>query len=114
MDEAVIVGVRPGGRQTLGVEAMSTGSCDQLYLAIRIAYLEHWLTSHEPVPFIVDDILLHFDDNRAIAALKVLGELSRRTQVIFFTHHAHLLELARNCLPGDLLFPQFLVSGSAV
>ena len=112
--ENVIVGVRPGGRQTLGVKAMSTGSCDQLYLAIRIAYLEHWLTSHEPVPFIVDDILLHFDDNRAIAALKVLGELSRRTQVVFFTHHAHILELARHCLPGDLFFPQFLISGTAV
>ena len=111
-DEAVIVGVRPGGRKTLGVEGMSSGSRDQLYLAMRIAYLEHWLSDHEPIPFIVDDVLLNFDDNRAIAALKVLGELSRQTQVIFFTHHAHILELARSCLAADVLFPQFLVAGS--
>jgi uncharacterized protein YhaN len=113
-DEAVIVGVRPGGRQTLGVKEMSTGSCDQLYLAIRIAYLESWLSVHEPIPFIVDDILLHFDDNRAMAALKVLAELSRQTQVIFFTHHAHILELARTCLPADVLVPHFLITGTPV
>jgi uncharacterized protein YhaN len=113
-DESVIVGERPGGQEMLGVEAMSAGSCDQLYLAIRIAYLEHWLAGREPIPFIVDDILLSFDDDRAIAALKVLGELSRRTQVIFFTHHAHLLELARSVLSEDVLFPHFLVSGTAL
>jgi uncharacterized protein YhaN len=111
-NESVIMGVRPGGEVGLGVDAMSTGSCDQLYLAIRIAYLEHWLEGREPLPFIVDDILLQFDDDRAMAALKVLGELSRRTQVIFFTHHAHLLELARRCLASDVLFPQLLPCGA--
>jgi uncharacterized protein YhaN len=111
-DQSVIVGVRPGGQQCLGAEAMSTGACDQLYLAIRIAYLEHWLEGREPMPFIVDDILLSFDNGRAMAALKVLGELSKKTQVIFFTHHAHLLELARSCLSKDVLFPQLLPSGA--
>ncbi len=110
-DEPVIVGVRPEGHP-LNVEAMSLGSCDQLYLAIRIAYLDHWLNGREPMPFIVDDILLQFDNGRAMAALQVLGELSRRTQVIFFTHHAHLLELARSCLPEDVLFPQMIPSGA--
>jgi len=37
-------------------------------LALRLASLESWLQSHEPIPFIVDDILLNFDDGRAIAA----------------------------------------------
>ena len=32
----------------------------------------------------VDDILLRFDDERSLATLKVLAELSRKTQVIFF------------------------------
>jgi uncharacterized protein YhaN len=111
-DETVIMGVRPGGRKTVGVEGMSTGAHAQLYLAIRIAYLETWLTGHEPIPFIVDDILIDFDDNRGVAALKVLADLSRRTQVIFFTHNAHILKLAQDCLPADALFPQFLIAGS--
>ncbi|MBW3597444.1 MAG: hypothetical protein KY475_09235, partial [Planctomycetes bacterium] len=101
--EPVLVGVRPGGGQKVGVEGMSDGSCDQLYLALRLASLEHYLDRHPPLPFIVDDILLTFDDDRAAAALRVLGDLSRRTQVLFFTHHHRLVELAKKHLPGPLV-----------
>ena len=51
------------------------------------------------MPLVVDDILVHFDDDRARAALEILGELSERTQVLFFTHHARLVELARQAVP---------------
>jgi uncharacterized protein YhaN len=99
----VLKGIRPDGR-LVGVEGMSDGSHDQLYLALRLASLESWLQSHEPIPFIVDDILLNFDDQRAAAALGALAELSRKTQVLFFTHHRHLVDLARTQLPHDLVF----------
>ena len=65
-------------------------------LALRLASLEQYLEKNEPLPFIVDDILLRFDDDRALATLKVLADLSRKTQVLFFTHHRHLVELADN------------------
>ena len=65
---SVIKGVRPGGI-LVGVDGMSDGTHDQLYLALRLASLKSWLESHEPIPFIVDDILLNFDDDRATAAL---------------------------------------------
>jgi hypothetical protein len=32
----------------------------------------------------------------------VLGELARKTQVLFFTHHLHLLEIARETLGSSL------------
>jgi uncharacterized protein YhaN len=54
----VLVGVRPGGRQIVPVEGMSDGTADQLYLALRLAGLEHSLDGNEPMPFIVDDILI--------------------------------------------------------
>ncbi len=92
----VLVGVRPDGRSTLRVEGMSEGARDQLYLALRLSTLEHWFDQHEPVPFVVDDVLLSFDDSRADATIQVLLDLSKRTQVIFFTHHDHLVTLARN------------------
>lgn len=95
--DPVLEGVRADGT-SVGVAGMSDGSCDQLYLALRLATLELWLESHEPVPFIVDDVLLQFDDERASAALRALADLSRRTQVIFFTHHRHLVELAKKNL----------------
>ena len=99
----VLAGIR-GTEQRVLVDGMSDGTCDQLYLALRLASLETWLEHHEPVPFIVDDVLMNFDDQRSIATLKVLAALSRRTQVIFFTHHQHLVELAREYLSNDDLF----------
>ncbi|MDZ7618785.1 MAG: hypothetical protein U1E05_17405, partial [Patescibacteria group bacterium] len=100
---AVLMGIRAGSGQAVGVEGMSGGTCDQLYLALRLTLLETYLNAHEPLPFILDDILVMFDDGRAIAALKALAQLADRTQVIFFTHHEHLLSLARDHLgPGTV------------
>jgi uncharacterized protein YhaN len=106
-----IVGVRPEGRETVAVQAMSDGTADQLFLALRLAGLEHYLDANEPMPFIVDDILVKFDDERAAAAIQVLAELSRKTQVIFFTHHRHLVELASETLPGSVLVEHRLSTG---
>jgi uncharacterized protein YhaN len=98
-DEPVLIGVRPAGDH-VRVEGMSDGSRDQLYLALRLASLERYLDANEPMPFIVDDILIKFDDERGRAALEALHELSRRTQVIFFTHHEHLTQIAQQALSG--------------
>ena len=100
----VLVGVRPDGRTALGVAALSEGSRDQLYLSLRIASLEHHLDTNPPLPFIVDDILVQFDDARSAAALQVLADLSDRTQVVFFTHHEHLLDVARRHVAIGKLF----------
>jgi uncharacterized protein YhaN len=58
------------------------------------------------MPFIVDDILVTFDDARATAALELLAELSSKTQVIFFTHHHRLVELAEKMKKPDVVFVQ--------
>jgi uncharacterized protein YhaN len=92
-DEPVLVGVRPNDERVY-VEGMSSGTRDQLYLSLRLASLEKYMESAEPMPFIVDDILVHFDDERAQATLGVLAGLAQRTQVILFTHHARLVEQA--------------------
>lgn len=98
----VLTCVRPGGTRVL-VEGLSDGSRDQLFLALRIASLERHFENNESIPFIVDDILVNFDDARSRASLEVLGELSRKTQVLFFTHHARVAELAREVvIPAEL------------
>jgi uncharacterized protein YhaN len=99
----VLVGVRNGGQETVPVDGMSDGTADQLYLALRLAGLEHHLEANEPMPFVVDDILIKCDNDRAAAALQALAELSKKTQVIFFTHHRHLVELAAKNLSGSSL-----------
>ena len=102
--DAVLVGVRPGGKEIVGVGGMSDGTADQLYLAVRLASLETYLERNEAMPFIVDDILIKFDDDRAVATLQVLAQLAERTQIIFFTHHQHLVELAEAHIDEDVLF----------
>lgn len=92
--EPVLVGVRGGSRQTLGVEAMSTGSRDQLYLALRLAGLQHRNISGRSMPFIVDDILINFDDARGAATLQVLAGQGRSSQLILFTHHERVADQA--------------------
>jgi uncharacterized protein YhaN len=94
-DEPVLVGVRPNDDRVY-VEGMSSGTRDQLYLALRLASLEKYMESAEPMPFIVDDILVHFDDDRSRATLGVLAELARKTQIILFTHHRRLVEQAQS------------------
>lgn len=77
------------------VEEMSSGTRDQLYLALRLATLEWRLDSHEPMPFIADDVLVNFDDERSEAALQALATLAEKNQVILFTHHKAVVELAK-------------------
>lgn len=98
--QEVLVGVRADG-SLLHVEGMSEGTLDQVYLALRLGTIDHWFDRHTPIPLIVDDILLTFDDARATAALKTLLELSSRTQVLFFTHHEHLIALASQAASED-------------
>ncbi len=89
--EPVLEGIRPDGKWT-SVSGMSDGSRDQLYLSLRLATLEWRLENSEPMPFIVDDILINFDDERSRATLKTLAHFSKKNQVILFTHHRQLIE----------------------
>ncbi len=97
--EPILVGLRPDDTR-VSVTGMSSGTRDQLYLALRLATLESRLRHSEPMPFIVDDILINFDDARSRATLKVLAGLAQRNQVILFTHHRQVVEESRR-LSGE-------------
>jgi uncharacterized protein YhaN len=91
-DQPRLVGLRPDGA-TCPVAGMSDGTRDQLYLSLRIAALEAYCEQEEPLPFVGDDLFVHFDDDRATAGLKMLARLSS-CQVLLFTHHCHLVDIA--------------------
>ena len=60
----------------------SEGTTDQLYLALRLAVSQE-LTPE--APFILDDALVRFDDQRLSQALTILEEAATDRQVILFT-----------------------------
>ena len=102
MGDPVIKAKRPDGKM-LTLAEMSDGSRDQLFLALRLGGLARYVKANGPMPFIVDDVLVHFDDDRSAAALAALGELAKETQVVFFTHHKHLISLAESSVSDEIL-----------
>ena len=99
-DTPVLVGLRPD-QSSVPIEGMSDGTRDQLYLALRLAALDRYLEKHEPMPLILDDLLITCDNDRAAAILPQLAVLAQRTQIFLFTHHDHLVELCRRTLGED-------------
>ncbi|MCR0982637.1 AAA family ATPase [Roseomonas populi] len=91
-----------------GVDQLSEGTRDGLFLALRLVAIEDQAASGTVLPFVGDDILQSFDDARAAAALQALLALSTTTQVILLSHHEHLRDIAEKCLPGAALHLQRL------
>jgi uncharacterized protein YhaN len=91
-DRPVLVAIRKNGEQ-VAVEGLSDGTRDQMYLALRLAAIENHIEKVAPCPVIFDDILVNSDDLRSSAVLRVIRDLAKRTQVLFFTHHRRLAEL---------------------
>jgi len=98
-DHARLMGENRNGNSIL-IEQMSDGTRDQLYLSLRLAAVAHYgeTSTATLLPFVADDLLVNFDDARAAAGFQALRELSRNVQVIVFTHHQHLADVARGAL----------------
>ncbi len=71
----------------LELEQLSTGTRMQLFLALKLASLEQYLLKAPPLPLVLDDVLVEWDDERSRVALGVLAECSERVQILLFTHH---------------------------
>jgi uncharacterized protein YhaN len=66
---------------------LSKGTAEQLYLALRFGLVSHFAETAEPLPILMDDILVNFDDDRADSAARSIEELAQHHQVIYFTCH---------------------------
>ena len=95
-----ILTVEPKEGGTMFSQNLSKGTRFQLYLALRIAGFYEIIKSNQSAPFLADDILETFDNERTAEALQVLEEMGKRCQVIYFTHHEHILDIARKVCPN--------------
>ena len=99
LDEQGTLQVRQADGTVKEPHQLSTGTREQLYLAIRLAYVLHYCREAEPLPIVMDDVLVNFDERRATATLEVLVELARQLQVILLTCHPNTIERVRHWLP---------------
>ncbi|MEM7498459.1 MAG: AAA family ATPase [Pseudomonadota bacterium] len=91
-----------GGPASIEVSGLTTGTRAQLYLALRVAAYRRFCEVAEPLPFVADDILETFDDDRASAAFRLMAEMGAAGQVLYFTHHRHLCALAEEALGNSV------------
>ena len=71
----------------LPIAALSTGTAEQLYLALRLGLVEHFASTAESLPLIMDDVLVNFDPVRAERAARSIEGLAARHQILYFTCH---------------------------
>ena len=79
---------------------LSLGTCQQLYLALRIALLMTADNVGRAIPILADDILVNFDSERRAGAARALAELARMRQVLLFTCHEEVVKALRAVDPA--------------
>jgi len=97
-----VLRARRASGEPVGLDGLSDGTRDQLFLALRLAAVTLQLEQGEPLPFIADDLFVNFDDERAAAGFRALADLGMRTQVLYLSHHEHLVDVARAALGANI------------
>ena len=100
-DTPQLMGRRPDGKH-VDFDGLSDGTGDQLFLSLRLAAVEMQLQHAQPLPFIADDLFVNYSDDRTTQGFKALGDLAKKSQVIYFTHHDHLVDIARGAIGKEL------------
>jgi uncharacterized protein YhaN len=87
--------VQGNGRFKSPVE-LSRGTREQLYLSMRFGLIEDYETRAEPLPLVMDDVFVNFDDTRREHVLDILRDFARDRQVIILSCHERLVETYLN------------------
>ena len=73
-------------RKLIPLEQVSSGTADQIYLALRLAAAKFIQSGDDRLPMVFDDSFVLYDDERLMTALKWLPE-AYSGQIIVFTCH---------------------------
>jgi uncharacterized protein YhaN len=102
LEETRLECVRRADGKSLELEHLSRGTRFQLFLALKLASLEEYLKTAPPLPLLLDDVLVEWDDERSRVALEVLAEFSERLQILLFTHHGRDVAAAEALADGRI------------
>jgi uncharacterized protein YhaN len=95
LEETRLECLRASDGKALELSELSEGTRMQLFLALKLASLEEYLKTAPPLPLVLDDVLVEWDDERSRVALEVLAEYSEKVQILLFTHHGRDVAAAR-------------------
>lgn len=77
--------VAPETQTPVGVERLSTGTRDLIYLLLRVSLAGLMSSTGERLPLLLDEPLVQYDRARQMRALDFLVGLAEETQVLLFT-----------------------------
>jgi len=79
---------------SLGIEVLSAGTREQVFLALRLALVAMYARRGAKLPLVLDDVLVNCDAVRAKLAAKVLCEFAADGhQLLIFTCHEHIMRI---------------------
>jgi uncharacterized protein YhaN len=86
LDEKAVV-IFDSGEATKKIEQLSRGTKEQLLISLRLGFIEEYEKQAEPLPIIVDEVLVNFDPYRARQTAEILREFGKNRQILIFTCH---------------------------
>lgn len=95
LDEEMNLRALTSDGRTVEAAALSGGTVDQLYFSLRLALLDLLTQGQEPVPLLLDDPFIQYDDQRTRDALALAAAVAQERQVVLFTCHQREMELAQ-------------------
>ena len=96
--------IQDAARRSKSVVEMSRGTREQLYYAMRLGLIRVYETEREPMPIIMDDILVNFDDHRGPSAIRELAEFAKYRQIIILTCHSRGADLYQDLGAKEIRF----------
>jgi uncharacterized protein YhaN len=115
LDDSSLSALPPHG-EAMPPEHLSRGTQEQLYLALRLAYIRNHAGRAAALPVIMDDILVNFDPARASRTVQALASLVRGLppqdghgalpphQVLFVTCHPHFAAMLHNTVHDSIVY----------
>ena len=89
------VEIRESSGAVKDVNALSRGTVEQLFLALRLALIDEYAGSSEGMPVLMDDTMVNSDPDRLNAVCASIVDVSARHQVLVLTCHASFVDQLR-------------------
>lgn len=83
------------------IDSLSKGTVGQVYLAYRLGLI---LNSGIDFPIIIDDGFNLFDSYRNNESIKLLGDIGREYQIIYFTSNVREIEIFKNLNNVNIIY----------
>ncbi|MGB9596382.1 MAG: AAA family ATPase [Candidatus Poribacteria bacterium] len=122
--------MKPIGENSVKIENVDTmerkdeigwsgGLADQVYLAVRFGLAKDFSEHSEPLPIILDDVLVRFDDERQLGTAKVILNVAKNHQIFIFSCHPLTREIIENAyietgLSGTVPLTHYIIDDGTI